>query len=84
VGARLGRARLKFPAPATAGTWVTGSRGDPLLVVIGKPPDSLAGQIRGLLPDLRGIVGDGARPALCSDRGSRCGSRRMNTPIRTT
>jgi hypothetical protein len=62
-------ARLKFPAPATAETWVTDSRGDPLLVVIGEPSDSLAGQIRSLLPDLRGIAGDGARPTLCFDRG---------------
>jgi transposase-like protein len=62
-------ARLKFPAPATEETWVTDQRGDPLLVVIGEPSESLAGQIRGLLPDLRGIAGDGARPVLCFDRG---------------
>ena len=61
--------RLKFPAPATEETWVTDSRGDPLLVVIGEPSESLAGQIRGLLPDLRAITGDGARPVLCFDRG---------------
>jgi transposase len=62
-------ARLKFPAPATAETWVTDSAGDPLLVVIGEPSDSLAGQIRGLLPDLRTIAGEHARPTLCFDRG---------------
>lgn len=61
--------RLKFPAPATEETWVTDQRGDPLLVVIGEPSDSLAGQIRGLLPDLRAITGDGAKPVLCFDRG---------------
>jgi hypothetical protein len=61
--------RLKFPAPATEETWVTDSRGDPLLVVIGEPPDSLAAQIRNLLPALRQIAGEGARPVLCFDRG---------------
>ena len=61
--------RLKFPAPATEETWVTDCRGDPLLVVIGEPSDSLAGQIRGLLPQLRRIAGQHARPILCFDRG---------------
>ena len=61
--------RLKFPAPGTEETWVTDQRGDPLLVVIGEPSDSLAGQIRGLLPQLRQIAGEGARPTLCFDRG---------------
>ena len=62
-------ARLKFPAPATEETWVTDQRGGPLLVVIGEPSDSLAGQIRGLLPDLRRIAGEHAKPTLCFDRG---------------
>lgn len=39
-------------------------------MVIGEPPDSLAGQIRGLLPDLRAIAGPAAQPTLCFDRGS--------------
>src|SRR5271157_4724123 len=62
-------ARLKFPSPATEETWVTGQSGDPLLVVIGEPSDSLAARIKELLPDLRGICGDHARPVLCFDRG---------------
>jgi len=62
-------ARLKFPAPATAETWVTDQRGDPLLVVIGEPSDSLAAQVKDLLPALRRIAGDGAGPVLCFDRG---------------
>src|SRR5712691_7272885 len=61
--------RLKVPAPATEETWVTDQRGDPLLVVIGEPSESLAGQIRGLLPDLRQITGASAKPTLCFDRG---------------
>ena len=61
--------RLKFPGPATEETWVTGSAGDPLLVVMAKPSSSLAAQIRDLLPALRDITGPGAKPALCFDRG---------------
>ncbi|MGH3124106.1 MAG: putative transposase [Streptosporangiaceae bacterium] len=61
--------RLKFPGPATEETWVTGSAGDPLLVVTAQPSSSLAAQIRGLLPSLRDIAGPGAKPVLCFDRG---------------
>ncbi len=62
-------ARLKFPGPATEETWVTGSAGDPLLVVMAKPSSSLAAQIRDLLPTLREIAGEGRKPVLCFDRG---------------
>jgi len=62
-------ARLKFPGPATEETWVTDGAGDPLLVVMAEPSSSLAAQIKNLLPDLRAITGDGARPVLCFDRG---------------
>ncbi len=62
-------ARLKFPGPATEETWVTGSAGDPLLVVMAQPSSSLAAQIRDLLPALRGIAGPAAKPVLCFDRG---------------
>src|SRR5271166_672624 len=62
-------ARLKFPGPATEETWVTGSAGDPLLVVMAQPSSSLAAQIRDLLPALRDIAGPGAKPVLCFDRG---------------
>ena len=62
-------ARLKFPGPATEETWVTGSAGNPLLVVMAQPSSSLAAQIRDLLPSLRDIAGPGARPVLCFDRG---------------
>jgi transposase-like protein len=61
--------RLKFPGPATEETWVTGSAGDPLLVVMAQPSSSLAAQIRDLLPALRDIAGPAAKPALCFDRG---------------
>jgi hypothetical protein len=61
--------RLKFPGPATVETWVTGSAGDPLLVVMAQPSSSLAAQIRDLLPALRDIAGPAAKPVLCFDRG---------------
>jgi hypothetical protein len=62
-------ARLKFPAPATMETWVTGQHGDPVFMVVAEPSDSLAGELRRLLPDLRGIVGQGRRVTVCFDRG---------------
>ncbi len=61
-------ARLKFPGPGTEETWVTGSAGDPLLVVMAQPSSSLASQIRDLLPELRDLAGE-AEVTLCFDRG---------------
>ena len=57
-------ARLKFPAPATMETWVTDQDGDPVFMVVAEPSDSLAGELRRLLPALRqdrgrGAAGDG-------------------------
>jgi hypothetical protein len=62
-------ARLKFPAPATMETWVTSQDGDPVFMVAAEPSDSLAGELRRLLPALRGIVGEGRRVTVCFDRG---------------
>ena len=62
-------ARLKFPAPATMETWVTDQDGDPVFMVIAEPSDSLAGELRRLLPALREIVGQGRRVTVCFDRG---------------
>jgi hypothetical protein len=62
-------ARLKFPAPATMETWVTGRDGDPVFMVLAEPSDSLAGELRRLLPDLRAIAGRGRRVTVCFDRG---------------
>ena len=62
-------ARLKFPAPATMETWVTDQDGDPVFMVIAEPSDSLAGELRRLLPSLRGIAGQGRRVTVCFDRG---------------
>ena len=62
-------ARLKFPAPATMETWVTGQDGDPVFMVVAEPSDSLAGELRRLLPELRQVVGEGRRVTVCFDRG---------------
>src|SRR6266699_1828590 len=62
-------ARLKFPAAATPETWVTDSRGDPVFMVVAEPSQSLASELRTLLPDLRSIVGEGRRVTVCFDRG---------------
>jgi transposase-like protein len=62
-------ARLKFPAPATMETWVTGQDGDPVFMVVAEPSDSLAGELRRLLPGLRQAVGEGRRVTVCFDRG---------------
>ena len=62
-------ARLKFPAPATGETWVTGQHGDPVFMVVAEPSDSLAGELRRLLPQLRQVVGEGRRVTVCFDRG---------------
>ena len=62
-------ARLKFPAPATMETWVTDQDGDPVFMVIAEPSDSLAGELRRLLPQLRQVVGGERRVTVCFDRG---------------
>jgi hypothetical protein len=62
-------ARLKFPAPATPETWVTDQHGDPVFMVVAEPSASLAGELRGLLPDLRAIAGQERRVTVCFDRG---------------
>ena len=62
-------ARLKFPAPATEETWVTDQDGGPVLMVIAEPSDSLAGELRRLLPELRLVAGEGRRVTVCFDRG---------------
>jgi transposase len=62
-------ARLKFPAPATEETWVTDQDGEPVFMVVAEPSDSLAGELRRLLPKLRQVVGEGRRVTVCFDRG---------------
>ena len=47
-------ARLKFPAPATMETWVTDQDGEPVFMVVAEPSDSLAGELKRLLPESAG------------------------------
>ena len=67
--AKTHAARLRFPAPATVETWVSDSRGDPVLVVMAEPAASLASELRRLLPTLRQAVGDDRRVLVGFDRG---------------
>jgi transposase-like protein len=62
-------ARLKFPAAATEETWVTSQDGEPVFMVAAEPSQSLAGELRRLLPQLRQVVGEGRRVTVCFDRG---------------
>jgi transposase-like protein len=62
-------ARLKFPAPATMETWVAGQDGDPVFMVAAEPSDSLARELRRLLPQLRQVAGEQRRVTVCFDRG---------------
>jgi hypothetical protein len=62
-------ARLKFSAPATMETWVTSQDGDLVFMVVAEPSDSLAGELRRLLPQLRQVAGEGRRVTVCFDRG---------------
>src|SRR5262249_30493561 len=48
-------ARLKSPAPATMETWVADGDGHPVFMVVAEPSESLAGELRALLPGLREI-----------------------------
>lgn len=62
-------ARLRFPAPATVETWVCDAAGDPVWVVMAEPGASLAAELRRLIPQVRGIIGDDRRVLVGFDRG---------------
>ena len=62
-------ARLKFPAPATVETWITSQDGGPVFMVVAEPSESLAAELRRLLPQLRQVAGEGRRVTVCFDRG---------------
>ena len=64
------RGAAEVPAPATTETWVTGQDGDPVFMVAAEPSDSLAGELRRLLPKLRQVVGEGRRVTVCFDRAA--------------
>ena len=50
-------ARLRFPAPVTAETWICDGGGDPVLVVMSTPGASLAGELRRLVVEQGVITG---------------------------
>ena len=50
-------------------TWITGQDGDPVFMVVAEPSDSLADELRRLLPQLRQVVGAGRRVTVCFDQG---------------
>ena len=62
-------ARLKFPAPATGRPGSPSADGEPVFMVVAEPSDSLAGELRRLLPQLRQVVGEARRVTVCFDRG---------------
>ena len=49
-GAEDPRGPAEVPRPATMETWVTGQDGDPVFMVVAEPSDSLAAELRRLLP----------------------------------
>ena len=74
-------ARPKFLA-RDRGDLVTDGAGDPLLVVMAEPSSSLAAQIKELLPGLRQIAGQDARPTPRFDRGGWSWTVRRHHPRR--
>jgi prepilin-type processing-associated H-X9-DG protein len=62
-------ARMRIAGPATEETWVGDSDGDPVMVITAAPSQSLAAELRRLLPELRTLIGPGRRCTLVFDRG---------------
>ena len=62
-------ARMRIAMPAEIDTWVTDSFGDGLLVWQSPPGASLAGELRIVTAKIRELLGEGARPTICFDRG---------------
>jgi transposase len=62
-------ARMRIAGPASEETWVGDADGDPVMVLTAAPSQSLAGELRRTLPDLRAIVGPDRRCTVVFDRG---------------
>ena len=60
--------RARIAAPATLETWACDERGDPVFVVTAVVSASLVTEIRRLLPEVRGLVGE-RRVTVVFDRG---------------
>jgi hypothetical protein len=52
--------------------WVADQHGDPVFMVVAEPSESLAAEIRRLLPQLRQVVGECREVTVCFDRGGWC------------
>src|SRR5262249_53121211 len=50
-------------------SWVTDAGRDPVFMVVAEPSQSLASELKRLLPDLRQIVGEGRQVTVSFDRG---------------
>ncbi len=61
-------ARARISAPATVETWAADANGDPVFVVVAPVGASLVSELRRLLPELKGLVGE-RRLTICFDRG---------------
>ena len=71
-GAKLPKAhlaRMRLSMPAEEDTWLADANGDPLLVWSTPPGASLAGELRRVVGEVRGLVGAGRRPTIAFDRG---------------
>lgn len=62
-------ARIRLAMRAEVDTWVCDRNGDGLLVWSTPPAASLTGELRDVVAKIRGLVGPGARPTICFDRG---------------
>ena len=62
-------ARIRLAMPAELDTWVCDANGDGVLVWSADPGASLVGELRATAAAVRALVGDGARPTICFDRG---------------
>jgi prepilin-type processing-associated H-X9-DG protein len=62
-------ARMRISMPAEVDTWITDARGDGVLVWTSEPGTSLTGELRSATREIRGLVGDEARPTIVFDRG---------------
>ncbi|MGH8987485.1 MAG: putative transposase, partial [Acidimicrobiales bacterium] len=62
-------ARMRIAMPGEIDTFVTDRLGQALLFWQAEPGQSLAGELRLVTEKVRGLLGPGARPTICFDRG---------------
>jgi hypothetical protein len=62
-------ARMRISMPGECDTYVSDRFGDGLLVWQAPPGASLAGELKQVVSAVRELLGEGARPTICFDRG---------------